>query len=187
MAVDSDELVVAADASVHVAPVGTTGPSDIATALDAAFVDLGYTSEDGIEMTPSVDINEIRAHQALYPVRRNVTGRSLDLGFTVLQWNQEAIKLAFGGGSFATTVGPPAYHTYTPPAPEDIDYRALALEWQDGTKTYRLHVPKALVTDTSAITLARSDAAGLPLTFSVIATDGADPFSLLTDDPAFAA
>lgn len=184
--IDSDELVVAADAALYVAPVGSTGPTDIATALDAAFVHLGYSSEDGIEMTPATDIAEVRAQQAMYPIRRIVTGRSLDLGLTLLQWNAETLKLAFGGGTVTTTAGPPAYYTYTPPAPEDIDFRALVLEWEDGTKNYRLHVPKALVTDTSAITLARTDAAGIPLTLSVIATDGTDPFSVITDDPAFA-
>ena len=111
---------------------------------------------------------------------------TLDLGLTLLQWNAESLKLAFGGGSVATTAGPPAYYTYTPPAPEDIDFRAVVLEWEDGTKDYRLHVPKALVTDTSSITLARSDAAGIPLTLSVIATDGTDPFTIITNDPAFA-
>jgi hypothetical protein len=186
MPVDADEVVVAADASVHVGDVGTAGPTDIATALNAAFVDLGYTSEDGIEMTPGMDIGEVRAHQAMYPVRRMVTGRSLELGLTLLQWNQASIELAFGGGTWTTTAGPPAFYTYTPPAPEDMDYRALVLEWEDGTKAYRLHVPKVLVTETSSITLARTDASGLPLTFSVIATDGTDPFTLITSDPAFA-
>lgn len=188
MPTDVDEVVVAGDASVYVAPVGTTGPTDIATALNAAFIDLGFTSEDGIEMTPGVEINEIRAHQALYPVRRVVTGRTLELGFTLLQWNETSVKLAFGGGTVTTTPGPPIYYTYTPPdADDDPDYRALVLEWADGTKDYRLHVPRALVSDVSSITLARADAAGLPLTFSVVATDGAQPFTLLTDDPAWAA
>lgn len=185
---DVDELVVAGDASVNIAPVGTAGPTDIATALNASFVNIGYTSEDGIELTPGMDINEIRAHQALYPVRRIVTGRTLELGLTVMQWNEETIKLAFGGGSVATTPGPPAVYTYTPPdADDEPHFRALVLEWEDGAKVYRLHAPKVMVTDVSGITLARADAAGIPLTFSVVATDGAQPFTFITSDPAFAA
>lgn len=187
MALDEDEVVVAGDGAVYVAPVGTTGPTDIETALNASFVHLGYTSEEGIEMTPGVTINDIPAWQALYPIRRTVSGRTLEFGFELLQWSEHSIKLAFGGGSVATTAGPPAFYTYSPPEPEDLDYRALVIAWEDGTKTYRLHVPKALVTDTGAINLTRSDAAGLPLTFSVVATDGTAPFTLITDDPAFAA
>lgn len=186
MALDADEVVVGANGTVNVGAVGSTGPTDIETALDGAFTDLGYVSEDGIELSPGMDMTEIAAWQSFYPVRRIVTGRSLEIGFELLQWNQEAIELAFGGGSFATTAGPPAYYTYTPPSPEDLDYRALVIEWEDGTKNYRLHVPKALVTDTSSLNINRSDAAGLGLTFSIEATDGTDPFTFITDDPAFA-
>ena len=186
MAVDTSEIVVAGDASVHVGAVGSTGPSDIATALDAAFTDLGYTSEDGIEWTPGIETNPIRAHQALYAVRYVVTGRTLEFGFELLQWNQETLKLALGGGSVATTAGPPAYYTYTPPEPEEIYYRALVLQWEDGDYTFRLHVPKVMVTETSAITLARTDAAGIPLTMAVVATDGVSEFTLITVHPAFA-
>lgn len=187
MAVDADEIVVGASGSVYVAPVGTAGPTDVGTALNAAFVDLGYVSDDGVSITPGMDMSEINAWQSFYAVRRIVTNRSLEVGFTLLQWNESSIKLAFGGGTVTTTAGPPAYYTYSPPDPAEIDYRAVIVEWADGTKDYRLHIPKALVTDTSALSLNRTDPAGLALTFSIQATDGSDPFTLITDDPAFAA
>lgn len=184
---DANEVLVGASGSVHVAPVGTAGPTDIATALNVAFIDLGYVSEDGVSITPDVDVSDINAWQSFYAVRRIVTGRTLEVAFSLLQWNENSIKLAFGGGSVTTTAGPPAYYTYSPPAPSDIDYRAVVVQWADGTKDYRLHIPKALVTDTSALSLNRTNPAGLALTFSVQATDGANPFTLITDDPAFAA
>lgn len=183
MAVDADEIVVGASGSVHVGAVGATGPTDIATAL-TGFTDLGYVSDDGVSITPGMDMSEINAWQSFYAVRRIVTGRSLEIGFTLLQWNEESIKLAFGGGTVTTAT---TIHTYSPPDPAEIDYRSLVIEWEDGTKGYRLHVPKALVTDTSALSLNRTDPAGLALTFSIQATDGSDPFTLITDDPAFAA
>ena len=186
MAIDTDEVVVGADGAVYVAPVGTAGPTDIATALNASFVDLGYVSEDGVEMTPGVEMNPIPAWQSFYPIRHVVTGRSLELGFSLLQWNEDSIKLAFGGGTVTPTAGPPAYYTYTPPAPEDVDYRALVIEWEDGTKDYRLHIPRALVTDVGSITLQRSDPAGLDLTFSLAAAESGSEFTLITNDPAFA-
>lgn len=184
---DTDEIVVGANGAVYVGPVGTTGPTDIATALNAGFLNLGYANEDGVTITPGMDLNEIRAWQSFYPVRRNVTNRTLEIGVSLLQWNEETIKLAFGGGSVATTAGPPAYYTYTPPDPEDLDYRAMVLTWIDGTKDYRLHIPKVLVTDVGDIPINRSDPSGLQLTFALEATDGVSPFTLITDDPAFAA
>jgi hypothetical protein len=184
MAVDADEIVVGANGNVYVGPVGTAGPTDIDTALNAAFSDLGYVSEDGVEITPGMDVSDINAWQSFYPVRRIVTGRSLEIGFTLLQWNEDSIALAFGGGEVVTAA---SVHTYSPPSPDEIDYRAMVVEWHDGDKGYRLHVPKVLVTDTSALSLNRTDPAGLALTFAVQATDGSDPFTLITDDPAFAA
>ena len=187
MALDADEVVVAGGGAVYVAPVGTAGPTDIATALNVSFDHLGYISEDGVAITPGMDVADVNAWQSFYPVRRTVTGRTLEIGFTLLQWNEDSITLAFGGGTVATVAGPPAVYTYTPPAPEDLDYRAVVVEWEDGTKGYRLHVPKAMVSDTGALSLNRSDPAGLELTFSVVGSDGAQPFSLITNDPAFAA
>lgn len=184
MAVDADEIVVGANGSVYVAPVGTAGPTDTTTALNASFIDLGYVSDDGVEITPGMDSADINAWQSFYPVRRIVTARTLEISLTLLQWNEDSIELAFGGGSVATNVG---VYTYTPPSPDEIDYRAMVVEWADDTKNYRLHIPKVLVTDTSSLSLNRTDPAGLALTFSAQGTDGASTFSLITDDPAFAA
>lgn len=184
MATDVDQVVVAARGNVYVAPVGTAGPTNIATALNAAFIDLGYLSEDGIsEFSPGVETNAIPAWQSFYPIRRVVTDRSLTIGFTLLEWSDVTVKLAFGGGDIATAT---SIYTYTPPDPEDIDYRAMVVQWIDGAKNYRLHLPRVMVTDVGSIPLRRGDAAGIPLTFAVDAVDGASPFSLITDDPAFA-
>jgi hypothetical protein len=187
MALDADEVVVAGDADVFVAPVGTAGPTTPIAALNVAFVNLGYTSEDGITWTPGMEVNEVRAHQSFYAIRHVVTGRSLEIGMNLLQWNAESFKLAMGGGSFATTAGPPAHYTYTPPAPSEIYYRSLVIDWADGTKHYRLHVPKVMATSVDEITLARAEESGLGLTLAAVATDGAAEFTFLTDDPAFAA
>lgn len=188
MPVDADEIVVGANGNVYVAPVGTAGPTDTSTALNAAFIDLGYVSDDGIDITPGMDSADINAWQSFYPVRRIVTARTLEVGLTLLQWNEHSIKLAFGGGTVATTGTSPNFvYTYTPPSPDQIDYRAMVVQWADGTKDYRLHIPKVLVTDTSSLSLNRTDPAGLSLTFSAQGTDGASAFTLITDDPAFAA
>lgn len=187
MALDADEIVVGASGAVYVAAVGTAGPTDTATALAASWQHLGYTSEDGVEIAPGMDMSEINGWQSFYALRRVVTSRSLEIGFELLQWNEHSIKLAFGGGTVTSSgVSPDIVYTYNPPAPSVIDYRAMVVEWADGTKKYRLHVPKSMVTDTGAMNVTRSDAAGIDLTFGIEATDGTNPFSLITNDPAFA-
>lgn len=47
--------------AVYRAPLGTTLPTDASTALDAAFVDMGYISEDGVVNSNSPDSEKIKA------------------------------------------------------------------------------------------------------------------------------
>lgn len=47
--------------AVYRAPLGSTLPTDAKTDLDAAFICLGYVSEDGLENEISVDSDEIKA------------------------------------------------------------------------------------------------------------------------------
>lgn len=178
---DAAEIPVGANGTVYVAAVGTTGPTDIATALNASFKNIGYLSEDGVEVTPAKDVTDITVWQSFYPVRKIVTGRTLDFGMTMMQWNELTIPIAFDGATVTKTTGPPAYYTITPPTPETIYERALVVQWQDGSNTFRWHVPRVMIGDQGAFNVQRTDAAGLPITFSVLATSGVNPWTLISD------
>lgn len=183
MANEADDIVVGASGSVNFAPVGTAGPTDLVTALNVAFVDAGYLTEEGVTFDPSVDITEIPAWQSQYAVRRFVASRSFDITFTMLQMSKANFIFAMGGGDIATATG---VHTYTPPTASDVDERALVVAWQDGSKNYRFHTPRGMVSDLATIQLQRTDASGLDVTFSVLASDAVASFTILSDDPAWA-
>jgi hypothetical protein len=187
-AISSDEIVVGADGRVRVAPVGTTVPVDFSVAYTATWVDLGYTSEDGVSFAPNVDTTEIMAWQSFRPVRRLVTARSEEVSFTLLQWSRTTVPFAFGGGAVATTgTAETTVHRYTPPSPAALDYRAMVITWEDGAKKFRLVIPKGLVTSQADTTLNRTDSAGLGITFSPV-PDGVLPgFYLDSNDASFAA
>lgn len=183
MAVDSSEILVGANGSVHVAPTGTTLPTDADEVLDDAFVDLGYVNENGVALADTKTVEPIPVWQAFYPVRRIVTDRDFTATFALAQWNKDTVKLAFGGGD-VTSPGAGQYK-YTPPDPEDRDERALVVEWQDGTKNYRLVVPVCEITDAVNTNVVRTDNAELPVTLGVNGSDAEAPWLLYTDDPAF--
>lgn len=50
-----------ASGGIYFAPAGTTLPTDATTALDQAFLNLGYISDDGLTNTIDTDTNQINA------------------------------------------------------------------------------------------------------------------------------
>lgn len=188
MAQNTGELVVGATGAVYVAPVGTALPTSIATALNVAFVDLGLLTEDGVTVTPSVSQEVIRAWQRLTRVRTIITERDFEMEFAMMQWNEDTVPFAMGGGAVVVDVaGPPAEYSYNFPDDDVRDERAMVIEWQDGTKDYRLVIPRLEVTDLASFTVARTDTANLGVTVNVV-SNPADAYTLRlqTDDPAFA-
>ena len=67
------------------APLGTDLPTDAKTALDAAFKNLGYISEDGLAESTSIDTN---------------TGKTTTFSLTLIEaLNEEVQKYTHGAGN----------------------------------------------------------------------------------------
>ena len=179
---DTAQIVVGANGSVLVAPVGTTEPTSIAIALDPAFIDLGFVTEDGATFLDGKTIEDITVWQLFYAARKLVTEKEASLAFVLAQWSETNIPLAFGGG--ITVVDVVGEFSYTPPAPGLIDERAMILEWVDGTKNYRIIIPRGLVTENVETNVVKTGSAELPITFSIVGTAAGTPWYLQTDDPA---
>lgn len=181
-----DQIVVGANGSVWVAPVGTAAPASEIAAYGAGWIELGYVSEDGVSIKEARTIKDIMVWQLFYAARKIVTSRAFEAKLSLSQWSLTTVPLAFGGG--AVTEVTSGHYKYTPPSPETIDERALGIDWIDGTKHYRLIIPRGLVSADTESKLARTDAALLPITFAVIGDDaGGAPWYILNDDPAFEA
>lgn len=184
---DTTQIRVGANGSIYVAPVGTVAPTDSTVVWPAGWTDLGYANEDGVTVTKSKDVDEIPVWQMLFPARRIATGAGLNVSFVLRQWSDDTIEFALEGTvTTPDAVNKPNERRFTPNAPEVITERALGVEWVDGTVRYRLIVPRGMITDDVEFQLQRSDAANLPIGFDVLGQDGADPFYLLTNDPAMA-
>lgn len=180
---NAENVVVGSGGTLWIGAVGSTLPTNISGSISSEFYDLGYISEEGISLSAALEVTDIIAFQSLLPIRKVVTGRTFDLSFTLREWSAEAIKFAFGGGEVTEAAG---VFTYTPPSNEEAPYeRAMVAEWNDGTKNYRLVIPRGVVSDSVETTIARDAAADIPITFSVLATDDVTPgYYLVTDDPA---
>lgn len=174
MALTADEVFIAGGGHVYVADVGATEPTDTTTPWDADWTELGYTTDDGVTITPSQTITDIPAWQSRYPVRRIVTAENFEASFSLLQWNEDTLSLAFRGGTWVGDV-------YTPGAAGVVDERALGIEAIDGDKIARIVIPRGLVTTVGGINMTRTGANPIPITFSSLATEGESPFTIIAD------
>jgi hypothetical protein len=187
---DADQVVIGADGRVCVAPVGTALPEDIAASLNVAFVDVGYVSEEGVNFADTKEVEGIPAWQSLYDIRKVVSSKETKVEFAMRQWNGENVPFAFGGGQVLTAGG---VYIYQPAVPGEMDYRSLVIEWEDGSKNYRLVVPRGMAVGEVSSQLTRTSAADLPISFEAMPDgipDASDndtqPWYLVTDDPSFA-
>lgn len=81
------------------APLGTTLPTDATTALDAAFKNLGYCSEDGVSESTDMSTNEIKAWGG-DTVLLAQEGKSYKYTFTPIEcMNSEVLKAQYGSGN----------------------------------------------------------------------------------------
>jgi hypothetical protein len=71
--------------SISLAPIGTTLPDGIDGALDAAFVDVGWLSDDGITESLTGSVEKKRGHQGNGVVRTRVSEPGTTVSFTALE------------------------------------------------------------------------------------------------------
>lgn len=183
MALDSTEVRAGLTGSLSVAPIGSTMPTDTTTALDVAFVHLGYLSPDAISMSVDTNREDFSPWQSTTPVRSIITEQTLALTFTLWQRNADTLKLAFGGGTVALSgLGPD--RVYTPP-PVGIDERAFVLEVQDGTIIDRYLFYRGVPSLSGEVNFQREELTGFEIEVTLLTdeTEGV-PFKLITNDAA---
>ena len=94
--------------ALHRAPAGTTLPTDATTALDAAFIDMGYLSDEGLTHDQSVTTEVSKAFGGDI-VNVFQTERKDDFRFTLLEsLRLEVLKMVYGesnvSGSLSTGI-----------------------------------------------------------------------------------
>jgi hypothetical protein len=191
MSNDPTELVVAGNGSLYVAPFGTALPdpdddASLDAALDAAFTEVGYVTEDGLTLGWTPTVEEFRAWQSRHPVRREMTEQEWMFTFVMEQWNTDNLLLAFGGGEVQDLGGGVHRLTFLEDDAQ-LDELSLVCDWNDGTKRYRLVVTKGTVTDGVEVQLQRAELAVLPVSFKLLDPGDDLDIYMFTDDPAYTA
>lgn len=181
----SGQTLIGASGAVYVGTPGATitAPTSEASVLDTDLVEVGFITVDGIKFRDSKDVGSLKAWQTPYDVRRFVTGRSFELSFSLEQWNWHTIPFVFGGGTLTEPTA--GHYKFVPPDEDALDPRAVVVDWNDGTRLYRLWVPQGIVTDAVEVNIKRDEGASFPITFGAIFDGTSNPFEIYTDDAAF--
>lgn len=181
MGTNSNTMVrLAPNGTLWVGPYGTPMPTVATFGVNAAFVDSGYLSEDGVTVTPKVDIKDINAWQAAVPVKTLINTVGLEIKGTLKQFNRNSTSLYFFDSTWTTAGGNATMNVSSNPA---LTPHAVIVEWTDDSSyAYRLCVPNCIVTDRDAVDLKRTES--VDFGFTLRALDNAGTLAtLLTTNP----
>jgi hypothetical protein len=185
---NQNEIRVAGAGRVLIAPLGTAVPADLTTAWAAGWKDLGYTTTDGVKFNKKDKIDPVDTWQSVSPARFVYSDRDLTVKFALLQLNEDTLPFFFGGDSVSETAAGSRIYRYQVSAEPKKDDRMLGVEFTDGdTIKYRFVIHRGQVTETEELSLMRTAAIKLGVTFTALAVDSASPLATwLMNDPAFA-
>lgn len=164
MVLNATQVRVGFTGQVYKAPPGTTPPPDATTALNAAFVGLGYVSEDGVMENWDDSVDNIVAWQNATTVRSATTESTGTVAFTLIQTNADILE-TFHRGSAVTEPVPGEFQIDVKPIVADPSM--WVVDVVDGLKLIRILLGNAEVTERGEIPYANGQAIGYPLTITV--------------------
>jgi hypothetical protein len=150
--------------AVYVAPKGTTLPTDATTALDAAFVCLGFVSEDGLSNNNEMTVSAIKAWGGQI-VLRSLTELNDEFALSLIESESEDVLKAVYGEDNVTVdaSGNITVDVVAENPEESVWVFELVLR---GGRAKRIVVPSGAVTSRDQITYNDSDAIAYGITVS---------------------
>lgn len=158
MAAVADNVRVGVTGVVRFAPAGTAIPTTLAGAVDAAYKDVGYLSEDGITESISTDTNEIKAWQNGDIVRRVQTGHGVSYQLTMLETVEASLELFYGNfndvSDSSTITGAQAFRG------------RWVIDVDDGADDLRIVIPDGQIVEKGDVTYSSGDPVSYPITIA---------------------
>lgn len=166
MALTGSEVVVAGSGHIYTAPEATAFPTGLA-APSASWTELGYTDEDGVTITRSRSSDDLNVWQSAEPVRKLITGVTMELSFVLRQFNPINLATALGGGDFTDGA---TFGTFVLPLPSDVDVLAMVIDGLDGSTQVRWLIERVQVSGDIEIHMNAQDSVNLPVTMNALAS-----------------
>lgn len=179
MANNAQQVRIGQTGSLYLAPFGTAAPVDTATPLIAAYKQLGYTSDKGVELNFTVKFGDVGAWQSLVDIRKYISDLSFTLMAELEQTNSDVWSAFFAGATSITNPSEAGGQLLNVSNNPSVDERACVLEFFDGAVKYRVYIPRCIVTDRQKTTVSRTGAIVWGITIEAMAVDASTPIATL--------
>lgn len=152
----------AAGGAIYRAPLGTTLPTDATTALDAAFVSLGFCSDDGLTNSNSPESDNVKAWGG-----KNVLALQTDkpdtFQFKLIEvLNPNVLKAVYGDDNVTGTLSTGITVKANADEPEEACW-VVEMVMRDGAVTRKV-LPDAKVTELGDIVYKDDEVTGYEVT-----------------------
>lgn len=152
--------------AVYRAPYGTTLPTSATAELNAAFISLGYCSEDGLVNGSNIETEETKAWGG-DPVLSSLTGREDTFNFTLIESkNPDVLGAVYGSANVSGNLTSGITVNVKSAQPESAAW-VFDMILRDGTLK-RITVPNASITEIADITYSDADAVGYGITILAV-------------------
>lgn len=188
MAVDATKVLVGTPdqlttGAVLSAPLATAAPTSAVTALNAAFEDSGYVSEDGLELAPSITTTSIKEWSGAV-VRKIVEEFDGTISWAHLETNEASLKNYFGDDRVTVTAadGTHGNQVEAHMGAWDLPRKSWAFKMKDGDNRILIYVPDGQVTDRESVQFRKSEAIGWGVTLTTYPDATGVSIYIFTDD-----
>lgn len=154
MANVAENVRVGVTGAVYFAPSATAVPTSVSEALNAAFTDVGYISEDGVTENVSTESTDIRAWQNGDIVRRVQTSHDYTISFSMLETKAKTLELYYGN----FTAGPGGDSGVVEISGEQPYRGAFVVQVIDDTDLIRIVIPDGQITERGEVVRVNGDA-----------------------------
>lgn len=163
MATDASKVRSTVTGAIYFAPNGDNIPASAEEALHTSYVDLGYVSSDGVEITLDKSTNAVFAMQNADKVLERVTEASHTITFTLLETKPEVIEAYFGT---------PLQNGKIEIVPSATTKGSFVIDIVDGDKVQRDVIPSAEVLSVEAQTYANGEPVSYGMTVTAYPVNG---------------
>ena len=173
--------------AIHVAPAGTTLPTDATTALDAAFVNLGYVSEEGLTNSNSAAVETIRAwgKDIIY----SKDGDDETYSWTLLEVLDANVQKFIRGADNVTVAegGAMSVQVKRPSARTQMEEIVIVVEMILHNRAVRHVIPRGVITEVGEVSYVDDDTVGYQVTVTALADANGNSHYEYTAAPASSA